>query len=138
MLFRSGSKVVVIALATFFSVWLNSLEGMRAVDEKFKEVAVILEKNTFETMTKVVLPAATPGILTGLRMGISNAWKAVVTAEMLAASKGLGYMITYAREMVQTATVFIGVIIIGIVGWILDSLLLKLQNRLLGWNTSER
>ena len=97
----------------------------------------MFEKDFPTVLWRVILPAATPGIITGLRLGISNAWKVVVTAELLAASSGLGYMISYAREMAQPAVVLIGVLIIGLVGWLLDMILVRLQRHLVSWNTGE-
>lgn len=129
-----ASKLIVIAMATFFSVWVNTVEGIKSVDHELLEVAVMFEKDFPTILWRVILPAATPGIITGLRLGISNAWKAVVTAELLAASSGLGYMISYAREMAQPAVVLIGVLIIGLVGWVLDIILVRLQRHLLSWN----
>lgn len=132
-----ASKLIVIAMATFFSVWVNTVEGIRSVDSELLEVATMFEKDFPTVLWRVILPAATPGIITGLRLGISNAWKAVVTAELLAASSGLGYMISYAREMAQPAVVLIGVLIIGLVGWLLDIVLVRLQRHLVSWNTGK-
>ena len=79
------------------------------------------------------LPSALPSVFTGLRLGMSSAWTCVVGAEMIAATSGIGYMIHYARELAQPARVFAGVIHIGIIGLLIDKVLLAVQHKLLGW-----
>lgn len=128
------TKVSVITLGTFWPVLLNTIQGIRSVDPKLLEVAKVLKKNRKTVIFKVVFPAATPSVFTGIRLGIGTAWSCVVAAEMIAASKGIGFMITYARETAKPAEVFVGVFVIGIIGLLIDILIRRLENRLLRWN----
>ncbi|MDY6243792.1 MAG: ABC transporter permease [Lachnospiraceae bacterium] len=136
MLFGIGekSKIIVIAIGTFWSVLLNTEHGITNIDIKYLEVANVLEKSRKTILMKVVFPSAIPSIFTGLRLGLSAAWKSVVAAEMLAAVRGIGYMISYAREMSQPANMFVGLFTIGIIGVAIDSLILRLQNKIIRWN----
>ncbi|MHB8062395.1 MAG: ABC transporter permease [Ruminiclostridium sp.] len=127
------SKIVLIAVGTFWSVLLNTEHGIQNVDYKFLEVARILEKNKLTTLIKIVFPASIPSIFTGLRLGLSAAWRCLVAAEMLASTKGVGYMISYARELAQPALMFVGLFTIGFVGIVIDVFIKKLQQKLIKW-----
>ena len=72
--------------------------------------------------------------MTGIRLGFGNAWKSVVAAEMLAATKGVGYMIEYARELSQPEKLFVGLLSIGVIGLVTDAVILAVQKRLIVWN----
>ncbi len=131
------SKNAIIAIGTFWSVLLNTIHGIQSVDPKLKEVAAVLEKQPQIVLLKVVLPAALPGIFTGIRLGMGTAWSCVVAAEMIAASKGIGYMIMYARELSQPDVLLVGMLSIGIVGLLIDAGILRLQRFLLRWNVEK-
>ena len=128
-----GFKVTLIALGTFWAVLLNTIHGIRSVDPKLLEVSTALEKDRLTVIGKIILPSALPAILTGVRIGIGTAWSCVVAAEMIAASKGIGYMIMFAREMAQPAKLMVGVFTIGVIGLLIDTLILKLQKKLIRW-----
>lgn len=128
------SKVAVIFIGTLWPVLLNTLNGILSVDKKLLEVARILEKGKGQILIDVILPSAWPSIFTGIRLGISTAWTCVVAAEMVAASTGIGYMITYARELSQPDVVLVGVFTIGFVGLVIDFVIARLQSKILRWN----
>jgi sulfonate transport system permease protein len=128
------SKIAVIVIGTFWPVFLNTLQGIKNVDEKYLEVARILEKGRFTVLTNVVFPAALPSIFTGVRLGVSSAWMSVVASEMIAASRGVGFLISYAREMSQPHIMWVGIAIIGLFGLILDTLIIRLERRVLYWS----
>jgi len=127
------SKIVLIAVGTFWSVLLNTEHGIQNTDYKYLEVARMLEKSKFTTLAKIIFPASIPSIFTGLRLGLSAAWRCLVAAEMLASTKGVGYMISYARELAQPSLMFVGLLTIGFVGIIIDVLITKLQLKLIKW-----
>lgn len=126
-------KVAVIALGCFWSVLLNTIHGIQSVDPKLLEVATALEKNKWIVLRQIVLPSALPSVITGIRLGMGSAWACVVAAEMIAASKGIGYMIMFAREMAQPAKLMVGIFSIGLVGLLIDSIILKLQKSVIRW-----
>jgi sulfonate transport system permease protein len=128
-----ASKLAVIAIGTFWPVFLNTLQGIRNIDEKYLEVARILKKKRTTILAKVVLPAAVPSIFTGIRLGISSAWMSVVASEMIAASRGVGFLISYAREMSQPHIMWVGIAVIGFFGLVLDTLIIELERRVVYW-----
>lgn len=131
-----SSKVTVIAIGTFWPVLLNVTDGIRNVDVKYKEVAFVLRKNMWITLTKVIFPAALPQIFTGLRVGVGTAWVSVIGAELIASSSGLGYLISYSRELSQPANMLVGVFSIGLIGMLINKILVQLEKHSLKWNVN--
>jgi sulfonate transport system permease protein len=129
-----GSKVTVIAVGSFWPVFMNVLQGVKGTDPKYLEVARILEKSRWTVLGEVILPSILPSLFTGLRVGLGIAWASVVGAELIAASSGIGYMIMYAREVSQPDVMLVGVVTIGLTGLLMDFLVVKLERRLLKWN----
>ncbi|MCC8017681.1 MAG: ABC transporter permease [Lachnospiraceae bacterium] len=127
------SKVAVIVFGSFWPVLLNTMQGIREADSGLLEVGRVLEKNRITTLFQIILPAALPSIFTGLRLGVSSAWTCVVAAEMIAASAGIGFLITYSREMAQPASLLIGIAVIGLLGYVFDMLLRKLNDAVIFW-----
>jgi sulfonate transport system permease protein len=94
------------------------------------ELAFVYRVQSPKIVFRIILPSALTSILTGTRLGLGSAWMSVVAAEMIGASSGIGYMIMYARELAQTANMYVEVLIIGIVGFLIDRILLLVQNQL--------
>ncbi len=128
------SKIIVIALGTFWSVLLNTQRGISGTDFKLLEVARILQKDKLTVLLKIIIPAALPSIFTGVRLGLSGAWRSVVAAEMIASMRGIGYMIQYAREMSQPAVMFVGLLTLGLVGLALDLVVKLIEKKLIYWD----
>lgn len=122
-------KLAVIILASFFPIFLNTLSGLRQTDRGLIEMADTLDLNGREKLRFVLLPGALPEIITGLRLGFGYSWRALIGAELIAASAGLGYMILDAEELARTDIVFVGIITIGTLGYMFDSLFRALVGR---------
>lgn len=125
-----ASKIIIIVLATFAPMLLNIDAGLGGCDKKLLEVGKTLGFNTKELFTKIMLPAAGPSIFVGLRVGLGYSLRAIIGAELVAASSGLGYMILDAQTMSRTDKAIVGIIAIGLLGLCLDWLLGKLIQRL--------
>lgn len=134
--FGELSKVLLIALGAFFPLYLQTFLGLRNVDKKLYDVALILEFSRQEQITKLMIPAALPNILLGIRLALSAAWMCLVVAELLGADRGVGFMIQDARSFMQTDVVFVGIIIFALAGKISDSFVRLLENHLLKWQDS--
>jgi sulfonate transport system permease protein len=134
--FGELSKVLLIALGAFFPLYLQTFLGLRNVDKKLYDVAQILEFSRLEQITKLMIPAALPNILLGIRLALSAAWMCLVVAELLGADRGVGFMIQDARSFMQTDVVFVGIIIFALAGKISDSFVRFLENHLLKWQDS--
>ena len=127
------SKVYIIFLGAFFPIIINTIDGIRQTDGKFVELARILAVPRLKFVRQVVLPGALPAIMTGLRVGLMVAWMCVVAAELIAASSGIGYLIMDARQLSQSDVVLVGMVSIGVVGKLMDSLIKRLEKRLINW-----
>lgn len=133
---NESSKITVIALGTFWPVWLNVLSGIKNTDIKYIEIGKMCKKNRFIILTHIILPAALPSVFNGLRVGVAIAWSSVITAELISGTRGLGFMIQYARELIQPDIMLGGVFVIGIIGFLFDVILKASEKWLLRWNVS--
>ncbi|CAL9657202.1 Putative aliphatic sulfonates transport permease protein SsuC [Streptomyces sp. enrichment culture] len=126
-------KVFVIFLAAFLSSVVAAFQGVIGVDRTLINAARVLGAPDRVVFLKVVIPAATPFLLVGMRIGLGAAWGTVVAAELIAADKGLGYEMMHAQTYYDIPTIFVGLITIGVIGLLMDRLLLLAERRLTGW-----
>lgn len=124
----------LISIGAFFPVLLNTIAGVRQVDSIYIRAARNLGAGSFTLFRRVILPAATPYILAGARIGLGTAFIVVIVAEMIAVNSGLGYRILEAREYLWSDKVIAGMITIGIIGLALDLMMTRLSNYLLRWH----
>lgn len=129
-----SSKIFIIVLGAFFPILLNVVDGIKNIDDKYLELGRVYEVPKVKFIHGVILPGALPSIMTGVRVGLGNAWVCVVAAEMIAATKGVGYMLTDGRNMSRPDLVILGMLIIGIVGKLMDDVLKKISIRITKWN----
>ena len=113
-------KIIVIVLASFFPMLLNTDAGLAGCDPGLLEVGQTLGLSKARQFFKIMIPYSIPDILVGMRLGLGNSIKAIVGAEMIAAASGLGYMILDAQTMSRTDKVIVGIIVIGLIGLLLD------------------
>jgi len=132
-----ATKLAVIAYAAFFPIFVNAVLGITQTDHHFWEVARLLEFSPKEYLRELILPAAAPSLIAGLRLGMSNSWRALVAAEMLAAFSGLGYMLMAARSLVRMDEMFIGIAVIGLLGLAIDWGWKLLEGYVLRWQSRE-
>jgi len=131
-------KLVLIAIGAFFPVYMGVVSGIRNVDRKLVDVARLYRLSETELARRVLLPAALPAILTGLRNGLGLAWMFMVAAELIAASKGLGYLLSDGRETSRADIVLAAILLLAVLGKASDSLMLRLEGRLLAWRDNFR
>ncbi|MDR6957756.1 sulfonate transport system permease protein [Pseudomonas brassicacearum] len=127
------SKVVLIAIGAFFPVYLNGVAAIRNIDRKLVEVGHMYGFNRRRLMRRILLPAALPGLFTGLRSGMSLAWMFLVAAELIAATKGLGYLLSDGRETSRPDVVLAAIIVLAALGKLSDGILASLEKRFLAW-----
>ena len=125
-----GGPVLIIFMGAFPPVLINTYRGARFVDTKYLEAAAMLGAGPLRTMTQVLLPAAVPSIVAGLRISAGLGWQSLVGAELIVASSGVGYMMVKGQAAVSTATVMSGMIAIGIVGLLIDIALRRVQQHI--------
>ncbi len=131
------SKTALIFIGAFWPCLLNTISGIHAANTKLIEVAAVFGKNKLVILKDIILPSAVPSVFTGLRLGISTSWSCVVAAEMIASNVGVGYLITYAREMSKPAMLFIGIIAIGLIGLLIDLVMQLLQKKVVYWENTK-
>jgi ABC-type nitrate/sulfonate/bicarbonate transport system permease component len=118
-----GGPVMIIFAGAFPPCLINAYRGARFVEPRFIEAARMLGTGSFRTITEVLLPAALPSIVAGLRVSAGLGWQSLVGAELIVAAAGVGFMMVQAQANVATPTVMAGMIAIGIVGMAIDVLL---------------
>lgn len=128
-----GAKLALIALGAFFPVYMGVASGLRDVDRKLVEVAEMAGLGRVALARRVLLPAALPAIWTGLRNGLSLAWMFMVAAELIAATRGLGYLLTDGRETGRADIVLAAIALLAIMGKLSDGLMQVLERRWLSW-----
>ncbi len=127
------SKVFIIAYGAFFPILVNTIAGFREVDPVLIRAARTLGANRWQVFRDVVLRSALPFIIVGARLGMGFAFIVLVAAELIASSEGLGFLINDARYNFRTDRVFLGMIVIGVLGFALNKILIEVERWLLRW-----
>jgi NitT/TauT family transport system permease protein len=128
------SMIFIIFIGAFFPILINTISGVKGVPTPLIEAALTLGAKGRDILIKVVIPASSPSILTGLRVGAGIAWMCVVAAEMLPSSNaGLGYLIMYAYSLSRMDVVIACMIIIGLIGLVLDRGLRYIEDKYFVW-----
>jgi sulfonate transport system permease protein len=130
---NESSKISLIALGVFFPVYLNLMNGVQNIDRKLVEVGLAAGFRGTQLVWRIVLPASLPAYLVGLRQGLALGWMFVVAAEIMGASRGLGYLLIDGETTGRPAIMIASVILFGICGKLTDSLLVTLSARWLRW-----
>lgn len=128
-----GPKVTLIAIGSFFPVYLGLIAGIRNVDRKLVEVGEMYGLGPVALVRRIFLPAALPSLFTGLRQGLSLAWMCLVAAELIAATQGIGYLLTDGREVSRPDIVIAAILMLALLGKLSDTLLKHLERRALHW-----
>lgn len=129
-----AAKVAFLSLAAFFPVVLNTFEGIRSVPRELIEVARVLRFSRAQLLWRVVLPGASPSIFAGIHLALIYAWLATLGAEyLLVAGKGIGNTMIDGREHFHMDLVLFGVVVVGLVGFTLNWIATRIENRLLAW-----
>ncbi|HGM3505940.1 TPA: ABC transporter permease [Clostridioides difficile] len=114
------SKIIIIVLASFFPIFTSTLKGIRNCDSKLIEVGRVFEFSKLQIIFKIIIPNAILDIAVGLKLALGYSFRAIIGAELVAASSGLGYLISDGKEMSRTDVVIVGIIVIGLLGIITD------------------
>lgn len=126
--------IFLIALGAFFPVLMNTIVGVRSVDNIYIRAARNMGAGSYTMFTKVMVPAAMPYILSGMRIGIGTGFICMIVAEMIAVNSGLGYRILEAREYFWSDKIIAGMFSIGLLGLAIDTAVDRLNNHLLRWH----
>lgn len=125
-----GSAVFVVFIICVFTVLLSTIAGVLDVDEDVRRAALTLGAKRRLIFFKITIPSALPKILLGLRVALSGAWGGVLVAEMIAARSGVGHMMHHAQMTFNPSLVIGGMVVIGLVGYLLNAAFLRVERRL--------
>ena len=125
--------VFIMVYVAFFPLLLNTISGVRNVDQRLVNAARTMGVHGWPLMRQVIVPAALPTIMVGFRLAFAGAWAAVIAAELIGAPSGLGFAIEWYRQLLMTPKVFAFIVVIGVVGYLCDLALRALQRRLTPW-----
>jgi len=134
--FGEVSKILIIAKGAFFPLYIHTLMGIRGVDNKLFDVARVLAFNRRQQIMRLILPAALPQILLGLRLSLALSWLGLVVAELLGSQAGIGFLINVAKQNAVTENIFVGILIFAVVGKLVDSFVKLLERKWLHWRDS--
>lgn len=132
------AKIFLIFLAAFANTTLNAMTGAMNVDQEVINAARMLGAKEPQIFTTVVIPASVPAIFAGLQVGISSAWASVVAAEMIKAENGLGWIIQAGMDNNNMTQILAGILMIGVVGFLLAYIMRKAEEVMCRWNKSGR
>lgn len=114
----------VIGNSVFFTVFFNTFVGVRAVPRLYERAILTLGASRWRTIQDVLLPGAMPSIVTGIRLGLGFGWRALIAAELVAVTQGLGFMIFSAANYLRTDVILAGILVIGVIALAMDTLIL--------------
>lgn len=126
-------KIVVVAKAAFFPVSLATFDAVKGIPRSYFEVARMYQLPTHHLIGRIILPATIPPVLTGFRLSLGRSWMVLVAAELMAADSGIGQMMEMGRQMFRIDIVMVGVVVTGLVGFILDRGFRSLEMYLVKW-----
>lgn len=126
-------RVLLVAMGSFFPIYLNVFKGIRGVDERLIELGRSYRLGRFALIRDVIFPAALPSFLVGLRYAIGISWLSLVVAEQINSSSGLGWLIIQADELAQTSVIMAALAIYAVIGVLADVLVRLIEHHALRW-----
>lgn len=130
--------VFIIFVGTVFAMFTGVLSAAKSVDKRLVKTGLTLGATPRQVVFHVVLPSLAPAIFAQLRIGLGLAWMCVIASEMVAVRRGLGFMMMEARNLFRTEDIFLGMMVVGILGLSLDSILRLIERRALRWQRGLR
>ena len=124
----------IIFLGIFFPILVNTIIGVKNIDPNLIRAARCLGASEWRMLRRVVLPAVLPQLMTGIRVGFGVGWMALVAAELVGATSGLGFLINDARSLLRTDIIILGMLVIGLAGFAIDLGIRRLSKSLLPWS----
>ncbi|MBA6440831.1 ABC transporter permease [Streptomyces sp. GMR22] len=131
-------KILLVALGTFFPIYLNTVTGIRGVDPKLLQLGRSYGLGRWALVREIAVPGAMPTILAGIRYSLGVAWITLVIAETISASDGIGYLAQDARQMLRTDQIVLAIVLYACAGLLADLLTRLIERRILRWHPSYR
>ncbi|MBL3670011.1 ABC transporter permease [Streptomyces sp. M2CJ-2] len=131
-------KILLVALGTFFPIYLNTVTGIRGVDPKLLQLGRSYGLGRWRLVRDIAVPGAMPTILSGIRYSLGVAWMTLVVAETISASDGIGYLAQNARELLRTDQIVLAIVLYALAGLLADLLTRLIERRVLRWHPNYR
>jgi sulfonate transport system permease protein len=126
-------KILIISKAAFYPIALAAYQAVRNLPLSYIEVARAYRLSRLMMLRLVIIPAATPELITGLRLALGRSWGTLVVAELLSSESGIGQMMEFARQMFRMDIVMAGLVVVGVTGFTLDRIIKLLERRFMHW-----
>lgn len=133
-----ASKIILVSIGSFCTLFIHAAYGVRSADKSLVEVAYVLEKDNLSTLFNVLIPSSLPTILSSMRVAMALSWTLLVSSEVIASSKGLGWLIWDSRNFARPDEMIAGMVAVGLLGKSTDAFLVFLEQRLTGWRQTYR
>lgn len=133
-----SAKIFLVALGTFFPIYINTWHGIRNIDHGLLEMARSYGLSGFSLFAQVILPGALPSIMVGVRFALGLMWLTLIVAETISANAGIGYLAMNAREFLQTDVVVVAIILYALLGKLADVSAQRLERLWLRWHPAYR
>jgi sulfonate transport system permease protein len=127
-------KLTLVAIGAFFPIYTNLVAGIRQIDRKLVEVGRAYGLRGLALVRGVMFPASLPSLFTGLRLGLAQAWLFLVAAELIASSRGLGFLLTNSANTSRVDITVMSIIMLALLGKTTDWLLQLVERRILRWS----
>ena len=134
----NSMKIFIIAFVCLWPVLLNTIDGVAGVDPTLRETARVYDIGPVDRVLRVTLPAAAPQIFAGMRTALSLALILMVISEMVASTNGIGYFVLQAQRSFAIPEMWSGILLLGILGYVLNALFLLVERRVLRWHRGAR
>lgn len=128
-----ASKLTLIAIGAFFPVYVNVVAGLKGVERKLIEVGQVQGLSHLAILVRIMVPSAMPSLLTGLRVGLTQGWLFMVIAELMAASEGLGFLLSMGREVGRPDLLLGSLVLLALLGKVTDTAMAWIERRALKW-----
>lgn len=132
-----GLPIFIMAYTAAFPILVGTIAGTKLVDRKFVDAARVMGLDKVAILKRIIVPAALPSILVSMRLGVASGWTAVIAAELVGAPNGLGYAISWYREMLVTPKVIAFIAMVGVAGYLCDVALRRMTCRFAPWAAPE-
>ena len=126
-------KIVTIALFVIVPVYINTYAALTSLDVRYVELAEVSGVSRWQFLRKVVMPSSLPGWFTGLRLGVTGSWLALIVVEQINSTSGIGYMMFQAQQYGQTPVILVGLLVYGTFGFVTDSAVRAVERKALSW-----
>ncbi|SHH98484.1 NitT/TauT family transport system permease protein [Sporobacter termitidis DSM 10068] len=135
MIWGPGEKSIAIVIfwSGFWPLLFTTIQGIQDIDPKLIRCARTMNAGPLTLFVKVILPAVLPNLMRGIRLGMTNCFLILIGAETMGGESGIGWLINHSQRMGQVPLIYLGAILAAVLGFLLNLLMLKLENRIVKW-----